>query len=43
MYFRTGVSGMPRKAYAWAQTHTLGTHIETLQVNQVVENRLATS
>lgn len=32
-YLRTGVSGIPRKAYAWERTRTLSTHIESLQFN----------
>jgi len=33
LYLPTGVSGIPRKSYAWERTHTLSTHIESLQVN----------
>ena len=33
LYLGTGVSGIPRKAYAWERTHTLATYIESLQVD----------
>jgi hypothetical protein len=33
MYLETGVSGIPRRAYAWERTHTLATYIESLQVD----------
>ena len=39
MYLRTGVSRIPRKSYAWERVHALSSHIESLQVNPVVEKR----
>jgi hypothetical protein len=32
LYLGTGVSGIPRNAFAWERTHTLATYIESLQV-----------
>jgi mono/diheme cytochrome c family protein len=32
LYLRTGVSGIPRKGYAWERTRTLATYVESLQV-----------
>jgi mono/diheme cytochrome c family protein len=33
LYLRTGVSGIPRKTYAWERTRTLATYVESLQVD----------
>ena len=33
MYLGTGVSGIPRRAYAWERTHKLSAHIKSLQVD----------
>jgi hypothetical protein len=33
LYLRTGVSGIPRKSFAWERTRTLATYVESLQVD----------
>ena len=33
MYLQSGLSGIPNRGYAWERSHTLSTHIESLQVN----------
>ena len=32
MYLRTGVSGIPRKGYAWERIYRLATYVESLQL-----------